>query len=222
MIVANFPLIVTSYKNLIKEGTIIEYSMKEVAERLRVTRQRVYQIIETLPESQKPKRNPKGRMILDDKAIVNICKAGGWPVPDFTKSALPEATEANSKELIQVLKYQIEQQDALIAQYSSDLDLLHQQINTKDDQLKTQAETSKQQIEALNNHLKDANRITDHAQALQLDAKTKFEATQAELDTAKKQLQSLQAIETTSKEPDDTPDQNTNEKQGFWIRLFGK
>lgn len=200
---------------------IIEHSMKDLSQRLNVTRQRIYQIIDKLPEEDQPKRTEKGRIILDDTVISRICEVGGWAVPNFQDTPLPESNEKNYEEIINVLKHQVEQQDALIEQYTRDHAVLQKQISIKDDQLKNQSETAKQQIKALNENLKGISKIADQAQALQLDAQTKFETTRKELVTTQEKLQRLQAIEENTSETnqDETDKQPT--KQGFWRRIFG-
>lgn len=135
---------------------------------LDVSRGRIYQIINSLPPEQKPKKNKDGNFILDDKAVQNI---RAYFIANTVKDENRSSDEQIAKmtEQLNTLRKQNIKYERQIDADSKQIELQKELIETlkKDNQTLTdQLKIKDEQIERANQLAKEAHTLTDQAQKL--------------------------------------------------------
>lgn len=135
---------------------------------LDVSRGRVYQIINSLPESQKVLKDTNGNFILDDKAVQNIRT---YFIANTVKDENRSSDEQIAKmtEQLNTLRKQNIEYERQIDADNKQIELQKELIETlkgNNDTLTNQLKIKDEQIERANQLAKEAHTLTDQAQKL--------------------------------------------------------
>lgn len=139
------------FKSVLIGGLLVTENIKEIAERLEVTPQRIYQIISNLKDEKKPKYNSNGRLVVDENLIKQIEKY-------FSNGLKSDTSIGEGNEQLLALKLKVNELEKTLEDTKKSLEI----ANAKDDESKKLLDQQQQlQLESMKMVKELENRLKD-------------------------------------------------------------